>query len=79
MFFGCLFSLKVVTNYSTTVAGTKRRFEKGAFPERMMIRPVFGARKARKAEETSTGQLSPEQSTRRGKKRKVVPEYQPDS
>ena len=55
-----MFSLKVVTKYSITVDGTKRRFKKGAYPERMMIRPVFGARRARKAEETSTGQLSPD-------------------
>ena len=40
-FSGCLFSLKVVTNYSTTVDGTERRFKKGAFPERMIIRPVY--------------------------------------
>ena len=55
-----MFVFLVVTNYSNTVDGTKRRFKKGAYPERMMIRPVFGAQRARKAEETSTGQLSPD-------------------
>ena len=40
-FIGCLFSLKVVTNYNTTVDGTERRYKKGAFPERMTIRPVY--------------------------------------
>ena len=40
-FLGCLFSLKVVTNYSTTVDGTEQRFKRGAFLERMIIRPVY--------------------------------------
>ena len=54
-FSGCLFSLKVVTNYSTTVDGTERRFKKGAFPERMIMKTQ---KTDRIAVETSTRQLS---------------------